>query len=579
MLRVVRPEHERRRGSRLWVLTSAALATSCGGCGGSAIEVNVVVPPGMQVQCADVAASTPPGSIETAGPWAASAGQTYTVAVYPGGSLGKQVEIQAHGYVGSPCDTLVATSAIQAASFDGRIDHVILTLTPLCDGGCTDAGPDGGADAGADGGASDGGPSDGGQDAGGFDGSIGPDAGPGPDAGADGGAPSDSGIDAGADAGCQPGQHCGTQGICTQDGNCVPDFQCTPANLGGATPPPISPAVLLSCGVTEIDTGTSSTPKLTNWCGQLPGFGQVTQSDGRTALLAAMSGFVLDAGSTLRVTGAQPLILLVYGNADVAGTLFAGANGPDGGAASSAACSVGIGGNGTISDRAGGGGGGGGFGVNGAGGGAPAGTGGAAGSRGQAEGAAALAPLRAGCRGGEGASSSGSYGEGGGAVEVACSGLLRVEGTIASPGGGGAGGRGGQQQGGGGGGSGGAILLDAQSLIVAAGAAVTANGGGGGGGGGSVLPGSDANDGLPSSPANARGGQGNGVDSGDGGVGGALAGPSTSGAAGINAGPFFGGGGGGGGAPGRIYVHSCSGSCVLSSSATLSPAPSKSKCP
>jgi hypothetical protein len=537
--------------------------------------VSVVVPSGMDVQCADVTATTPPGTIERAGPWDASGGQTYAVAVYPGGSLGPEVSLQAHGYLGTGCSTLVASSGVQTASFDGRIDRVTLVLAAPCDGGCSDAGTDAGTDGGADGG------SDGGRDAGGFDGSVGPDAGPVPDAGVDAGPGMDAGTDAGTtDAGCRPGSSCGPQSICAANGTCVPDFQCVPANLTGATLPPISAPVLLSCGVTEINTGTSATPALSNWCGQVPGFAQVTQSDGRTALIASTSGFVLDAGSTLLVTGSQPLILLVYGNADVAGALFVGANANDGGAGSSVACSGGIGGDGTTSDRGGGGGGGGGFAVNGGSGGNPSGTGGAGGSPGQPEGAASLAPLRGGCRGGNGASTTGSYGEGGGALELATSGNLSLEGTIASPGGGGTGGAGGgRKQGGGGGGSGGALAIDAQGLVVGASAAITANGGGGGGGGGSVLAGLDGSDGLASSSANAPGGTGNGVDSGDGGVGGAQAGPASGGADGINAGVFYGGGGGGGGAVGRIRIHSCSGSCVISSAATVSPAATKDNCP
>jgi hypothetical protein len=554
------------RASRVHLLL-ACTAVACGPCGGSsAIDVNVVVPQGMDVRCADVTAATPPASPEKAGPFDASTAGTYSVAVFPGGSLGKDVELQAHGFTGADCDALVAASDVQTSSFDGRIEAVILVLAPWCDGGCPDAATD----------------------AGGMDGSVGPDGGAAPDGGHDGGSdagpqPGDAGADAGADAGGPDGgctaTSCGTSGLCAANGTCVPNFMCDPTNFKRTDLPPISPNVLLSCGVTQIDTGTSSTPSLTNWCGQVPGFAQVTQSDGRTALLAAMSGFVLDAGSVLVVTGAQPLILAVLGDADIAGMLFAGAEANDGGAGSSVACGSGIGGDGTTSDLAGGGGGGGGFGNNGGAGGTPAGTGGAGGSQGQSEGSSSMSPLRGGCRGGNGASNVGGFGEGGGAVQLTSAGTLSVEGTIASPGGGGTGGASGMKEGGGGGGSGGAIFLEGQSLVLGSGSALTANGGGGGGGGGSVLPGNDGSDGLTQSLASAPGGSGNRVDSGDGGNGGSQTASAASGANGIHVLQYYGGGGGGGGEVGRIRLHACGATCTVSSGAITSPTPSKDNCP
>jgi hypothetical protein len=535
----------------------------------STIEVLVQVPGDVPVTCADVVAWSGSASPERAGPFAVDAGSSYSVGVYSGGTLGHDVSFQAHGFTGAACDQLLAESVSASASFGGG-GPVILVLGTLCDGGAcagTDAGvtdsgttDSGTGDAGGrDAGQNDAGPTDAGQ----------PDAGPPADAGA-------------GDAGCTAGQSCPDNGICTASGSCVTYFSgsCPPSNFGASDLPPIASPLSFSCGRSILDTGTTGTSVTTsNWCGPVPVFAPVSQSGGPEALVLATTGLYVDAGSSLIVRGARPLILAVLGDAQVDGILDVSALFADGGPGASVSCTVGLGGAGT-SGAAGGGGGGGGFGGAGAAGGAPGGTGGGGGSNGQAEGNASLIPLRAGCAGGAGANSGGKGGEGGGALQISATGTVTINGEVLAEGGGGLGVGGGGGGGAGGGGSGGAILLEANQLGLGAASSVTANGGGGGGGAGgtALAPGHDGFNGLPDSGSNAPGGVWDGYDSGDGGVGGALAGsPDVGGTGGTFAG-IHGGGGGGGGGVGIIRFNACM-ACQMDGGALVSPASGGSNCP
>jgi len=163
------------------------------------------------------------------------------------------------------------------------------------------------------------------------------------------------------------------------------------------------------------------------------------------------------------------------------------------------------------------------------------------------------AELRAGCPGGDGATTSGIApargGAGGGAVSIIAT-QIRLGGTINASG---AAGSGGSlvKSGAGGGGSGGMIVLDTPSIVAGGGFALFANGGGGGQGG--AGPGQDLGAGQSGSESTAPDEPGVGGDNDEtaGGAGGdGAAGDEKAGsnAANNNLGGNAGGGGGGGGA-------------------------------
>ncbi|HEY3356013.1 MAG TPA: hypothetical protein VGQ83_22360 [Polyangia bacterium] len=282
--------------------------------------------------------------------------------------------------------------------------------------------------------------------------------------------------------------------------------------------------------------------------------------------LVAASSLQVDAGATVRVTGARALILAVYGSASVAGTIDASAQialsgylpGPGGD--DPLACAGSGGGSGANATGVGvgaGGGGGGGFGGTGGDGGDGQGGGhGPHGGKGAAGGVATIAPLRGGCPGGDGGNGlglsglQGGGGGGGGAIQISARDGLVIAGSLQAGGGGGFGSLGGRG-GAGGGGSGGAILLEAPTVIVQANASLCANGGAGGEGadltpGGPGQPGgcTDPPSGAATLAINANGGDGGGGAY-LGHLNGANASNGSSGA----------GGGGGGGGVGRIRVR------------------------
>jgi hypothetical protein len=256
----------------------------------------------------------------------------------------------------------------------------------------------------------------------------------------------------------------------------------------------------------------------------------------------------IEAGATLRVIGALPLLLAAYETIVVHGKLDAGSSVGAGGAGADPpppSCGAHAATPGSSSDAGGGGGGGGGFAGRG-------GDGGAGGSSGQGPGGAggpAVAPddtVQGGCpgaAGGPGDDGQAAGGIGGGAVQLSAGNRITISGTIHA---GGQGGRGaGEDGGGGGGGSGGYIGVEAPTVELSPSAVLAANGGGGGCGANDDS-GAAGNDGHPAAEA-APGGQGC-----SGGAGGA--GSSRATLEGTSGGDSSDGAGGGGGGAGVIFI-------------------------
>jgi hypothetical protein len=206
--------------------------------------------------------------------------------------------------------------------------------------------------------------------------------------------------------------------------------------------------------------------------------------------ILAFSSLTIAIGSTLRLTGSNPVIVAVYGNAVINGTIDASATGttPGAGGDNATYCGTGAAGAGGINGASGGGGGGkavaGGLGS--CGGQSCSGNGTTAG------GAASPTQLAGGCAGGPGqhgysGGSTTPAGAGGGAVEIAVAGIITGSGAITADGAAGqnascgAPGAGAQNDpGGGGGGSGGEILLYGATGSTLTGITLSANGGAGG---------------------------------------------------------------------------------------------------
>lgn len=391
-----------------------------------------------------------------------------------------------------------------------------------------------------------------------------------------------------ADGGClfnaRLGQGCGDGGTCNASGACVavPRFGFAPSNFTESQLPAVVRVVGVGCNTT-LNSAAADGGIGWSTCASGPAAPPfaVIAVGGQEAVLLSIDSLTIDAGATLRVVGARPVIFAVSGDVNVAGMLDArsgSATSPGAGANNVACGTSGVGANGQVSGspETAGGGGGGAFGGNGGNGGNGNG-GGTAGSGGNSNGDATLIPLRGGCRGGNGGhfdsmTNSGRGGPGGGAVQITSGGVINVvaNGTISASGAGGRGGTADLRIAGGGGGSGGAVLLEALTINVNATGAVTANAGAGGEGsgyGGSMWSGVDGDDGDARSTARAQCNVGL-VCGGNGGEGGARAGNATNGG-GPGCGTNMPGGGGGGGV-GRIRFNAVNG-CVLNGSAIISP--------
>jgi hypothetical protein len=350
--------------------------------------------------------------------------------------------------------------------------------------------------------------------------------------------------------------------------------------------------IALDCGGDAIINSTDP-PSLTGFCDVAPDFTVIDQlGAGGEVLVVVMSSLSIDATSTLKLEGSRPIVLLVEGDATIAGTIDASAQGnvPGPGGSNETVCGASTGITGSPGATSGmtslgsGGGSGGGF--------------GSAGSLGAASGSGmtvpsvaggvaaavdpALSPLRGGCRGGLGGAKSvgvhASPGAGGGAVQLSVADRLSLSGVIHAGGGGGAPGVS-SLSGGGGGGSGGAILIEADSISIDAGAVIAANGGAGGGGQSQNTLDSTAGGNGAASASSALGGTGT-TTGGDGGRGAALASAATNGGGGTVGGTcgfpvslncHYGGGGGGAGGVGRIRIVGAT-ECVVPG--TISPVPS-----
>ncbi|MBX5484143.1 MAG: IPT/TIG domain-containing protein, partial [Myxococcaceae bacterium] len=255
------------------------------------------------------------------------------------------------------------------------------------------------------------------------------------DAGADGGAGvSDAGVDAGC-SGCP--------------------FPFVPSNFDpAAIAPPTKSTDLTGCA-----TGFNSTDD--TWVNPCSGLGftvtPITLPGGGEARVLATRDLSLPNNAIIGFFGSRPVILAVYGNATIDGTILANSSlellARSGAGADPPVCATR--GGGSPATKTSGGGGGGGFGTAGGNGGAgvnrdPGGAGGAP--------VATIAPepLRGGCPGGAGGGGA-PGGSGGGALQVTVAGRLTLRGRISASAVGGEGGTN-ASSGGGGGGSGGMLL-------------------------------------------------------------------------------------------------------------------------
>ncbi|SEL76884.1 hypothetical protein SAMN05444354_108169 [Stigmatella aurantiaca] len=372
---------------------------------------------------------------------------------------------------------------------------------------------------------------------------------------------------------CQKGN--GQSGVCrVSDGACS-SFPYVPSNFDPDTIPDANIGTLTTSGAVTFD----STPGAMNpW--EPPG--RVTASPPITVIAQAngapdavvLAVRSVNLGGDLKLVGTRPVILAVYGDATLNHHILANSVlGASSGPGSNQACGARQGVDGTLSGEGGGGGGGGGA------------TAGASGGKGYSSGAtgggagsqspSVRVPLVGGCPGGKGGGTGGLGGTGGGAIQISVSGTLTVGKKVTASGGAGVGGNASTSAagGGGGGGSGGQVTLEALRLVLSNSAQLTANGGGGGEGGGTYQGGKDGDDGYTSSGDPAMGGQGKALLGGNGGTGGASAGPlPVEGSVGTNDAIGGGGGGGGGGAVGFIHLRAVR-PCEIHTSSVRSPEP------
>ncbi|WP_255654318.1 putative metal-binding motif-containing protein [Corallococcus sp. EGB] len=362
----------------------------------------------------------------------------------------------------------------------------------------------------------------------------------------------------------------GVPGVCQADATCTP-FPYRPYNFDPKDIAAADIGELKTTGNVTFDTASStwapsgamaSTPKVLS----------ISQSGGNPPVLL-IPVRTLELKGSLTLKGPSPVILAVYGDANVDQSILA-----TGSIANpNAACGASQGRDGAFGGKTGGGGGGAGNGTTGVDGGKGNSTGASPGVAGIVRPAGAE-PLLGGCPGGNGGGSGsatgGKGGAGGGAFQLSVARNLTVAKTISASGTGGDGGKGAGNKGagGGGGGSGGRVVLEAFQLTLTPAARVTANGGGGGEGGSSANnDGRNASDGSTESASPAAGGTGGATTGGDGGDGGAgTTGPGKGIEGTKDAFSTEGGGGGGGGAAGYIHLRSVQ-SCSLAVGHVISP--------
>jgi len=352
----------------------------------------------------------------------------------------------------------------------------------------------------------------------------------------------------GSDAHCSGcNDACTANEVCS-DGECVGQFiTFQPSNVTvGTLNSGAAPNLVLDCGTVTLDTTSLSG---SGWCGR-PGPSLVVQTPQNSPelLVLPLQSLAIAPGSTLRVTGNRPVVLAVFGDVNVAGTIDVSASGSTGGAGNNWNCDLlgssndsngNNGGDTSSNGGKNGGGGGGAFRASGGTGGSVPGVPDAAGGTGGvARGSDLMSPLIPGCNGGWGGGCGAGPGGGGGALQLAVSGRIDVTGSLLARGGNGVNGCG-TSGGATGGGSGGGILLEGNQVFIT---------------GGTLL---------------ADGGRGgNGANGGGGGLGSASGAGQVGGSSGTS-------GGGGGGSAGRIRIKGAQG-CSLGG--TVTPAASTA-CP
>ena len=225
---------------------------------------------------------------------------------------------------------------------------------------------------------------------------------------------------------------------------CTTSFAYTPSNFAPDSYAPPATVTTIGCNTTY----SSSAHAFTSFCSGATAptiYANVAQPGGPIVDVLAFRGLTLDSGSTLILTGSNPVILAVYGDATIAGVIDASAQGGGGGGAGATACAAGASGGGTPGPAAGAGsnpgpsgGGGGGLAVAGAAdyptytnpsGNATNGIDNVGASGGDAHGNATVVPLVGGCSGGNGAdgnsgNAGGTGGVGGGGVQLAVAGTV-----------------------------------------------------------------------------------------------------------------------------------------------------------
>ena len=321
------------------------------------------------------------------------------------------------------------------------------------------------------------------------------------------------------------------------------------------------------------------------------------QAGGPMLAVLSIDALALDAGATIQVTGAKPLMIVAWSAIVIDGVLDASSRSGvtdeashtvqtvQAGAGANAGCTTDLGSDGTKAADAG-------LGSGGGGGGALQGAGGAASTGGMTDvlggaGGVAATPipmqvLRGGCRGGfSGAAgvrvslplhpgSQSPGGAGGGAIRLVARDSISIAGSIRANGAGGAGAPTRSGCGGGGGGAGGVIELEAPIVTISG--TLSANGGGGGGGGNKDEAGHDGANGtsdLVAAPGGAIAASGCGAPGGAGSGGTVLAGSTASEPDTCGGGVDGGGGGGGGGGAGLIAATSPQ--VAAAETATISP--------
>lgn len=364
---------------------------------------------------------------------------------------------------------------------------------------------------------------------------------------------------------------CGVPDLQDQDGTvycptaCVsPCFPYATSTIDSAQlNPTASPATTLIDCELVFDSG-GDTPGFNGDCGSpLPRAQVVSQPGGPDVAVLALNDLQVTAEGRVRLLGSRPVVWAVYGDADLMGTLDAGARGQDPGPGADGQCGDGAGQAGqsdTGSSDGGGGGGGGSFGTAGARGGEADAE---AGNGGQIAGAADLQPLRGGCAGGQGGAGTRESrgregGAGGGAFQLSVAGQLTLHAStvLSAQGGGGQPGTA-QGDGGGGGGSGGALLVEALQVVASdlpdPAAVLRVYGGGGAAGSNERI--FDANSGEDGHTADDQAAAGGTAR--DGRTGGRGATQETEATSGERGGDD--GGGGGGGGLGRSLLRDVSG--------------------